>query len=309
MLTTSCNRKCVYCFAPDELSHSKSLSDMDNNSLDTVIDFLKNSSVREFRIIGGEPTLHSRFEEFYDIISDHGFYISIFTNGIFSEQKRKFLSKKNNLTLLLNINHPENYTDIEWQAVNATMQDLSKNIYLGFNIYKIGTSFSFLLDLIKKYNLQRKIRLGVANPTLGNNNIYLGIEAQRKISDKIVGFSRKCNMCNVGLSFDCGFILCAFTRRQLGELCYNTGYVPKTNCYPPIDISPDLKVFYCFALSTKSDVKLMDFKSVSEITDYFNNKFAAFKRIGGMDRCFKCKYLNRQQCGGGCLTHVLKTFL
>ncbi len=42
--------------------------EMTMDNLCKIMDFMKRSGVTRFNMIGGEPTLHSRFEEIYDII-------------------------------------------------------------------------------------------------------------------------------------------------------------------------------------------------------------------------------------------------
>jgi len=93
--------------------------EMSIENLNKVIDFLKRSKVSDFTMIGGEPTLHSRFEEVYDIISDKGFSVNIFSNGIIEKRRVEFLRKKDNLhTILLNINHPKDYPSQHWKMLN-----------------------------------------------------------------------------------------------------------------------------------------------------------------------------------------------
>lgn len=307
MLTDFCNMKCAYCFAP---VHSRSQArprEMSLGNLRIVMRFLKKSSIGTFRMIGGEPTLHSRFEEFYRLISARDFGITIFTNGIFSAAKRKFLRQKRNLNVLLNVNGPREYASRQWEDVNAAMRDLGSKVCLGFNIYKPDPQLDFLLGLIRKHGLQPRLRLGVANPAAGSLNTCFEPGKQKRLAQRIVRFSRECNRRNVALSFDCGFILCAFTESQLGELYCNTGHLPKTACAAPMDIGPDLEIFYCFALALKSRVRLTDFKRSWQVSAYFNRKFDYLRKIGALPACLRCRHLRRQQCSGGCLASVLKT--
>ena len=67
-LTYFCNQRCPYCFGDDAMSisrYSAEARDMTLDNLMKVIEFAKKSNVRVFNMIGGEPTLHSRFEEFF----------------------------------------------------------------------------------------------------------------------------------------------------------------------------------------------------------------------------------------------------
>ena len=60
-LTYQCNLNCSYCFAtglatefPKEISHE---------NFDLFLDWLKEHNIPAIGILGGEPTMHSRFEE------------------------------------------------------------------------------------------------------------------------------------------------------------------------------------------------------------------------------------------------------
>lgn len=291
--------------------YSAESKEMTFANLKKVMAFMKKSGVRRFNMIGGEPTLHSRFEEFFDIISAHGFSVMIFSNGVIEKQRVDFLSKKNNLVnILLNIREPKEYSAKDFKKIEYTLSRLNNKTILSFRIYRMDFDPGFLFDLIDEYKLNRLINWAIACPSLMNNNAYLSLEEHEEAADKMVKFSRISKKRNIHWYPDAGFILCAFSNAKLEELRQNVGFVPLTNCSPAIEVAPDLRVFRCYGLAPKSrpQLKITNFKNLAEAERYFSHKSLPFKRTGGMDKCFRCEHLISQACSGGCMIHILKRF-
>jgi len=311
LFTNFCNRSCPYCFAKGKLNSVKKLKEsyMSLRNLKIVIKFLKKSKQKDIGIIGGEPTLHPMFKEAIKMLLDEGFFITIYSNGIINRNIVEFLNNidRKRWNMLLNINQLKSYAQIEWVKIIRTMRTLHRQIELGFTIYKINFDMDFIINLIKKYNLRRRTRVGLANPIWGQNNKYLSLKSYKKVAPKIVQFAKKCNDLNILLNFDCGFTLCSFTKKECGELFYYNSSL-SIECSPIIDVGPDLTVWRCFSTSMIWNKKLTDFKDLQQIHDFYNNKFATFCKMGTMNKCFKCKHLKRGQCGGGCLGYTLKSF-
>jgi len=313
-LTYFCNQKCPYCFATDAMSIGKDSPEAREITIDNLnkaIDFMKKSGVSRFNMIGGEPTLHSRFEEIYDTITDNNFSIAIFSNGVIKKHIVDFLSKKDNLdNILLNIRHPKEYLTKDWNKVIYALPRLNKKITLSFRVYKLDFDPTFLFDLIDEYQLNRLINWAIACPSLVSDNVYIRLEDHEKVVEKMVRFSRKSKKRNINWYADVGFILCAFGDEKLEELKENVGFVPQINCLPAIEVAPDLRVFRCYgtAPKTRSGLKITDFNNLEEAERYFFTKSLPFKRMGGMDKCFKCEHIISQKCGGGCMVHILKRF-
>ena len=311
VFTNFCNRNCPYCFAKGKLDLARNLKDSYINfkNLKIVINFLKKSKQTHVGIIGGEPTLHPKFKEAVMMILDEEFYITIYSNGIMKKDIISFLESmdKNRWNMVLNINQPGGYTQKEWSKINRAMKMLNRQITLGFTIYRIDFNMDFIIGLIKKYNLGRLIRVGIANPIWGQDNKYLPLKDYNRVAPKIVKFARKCDDLDISLGFDCGFILCSFTKKQCGQLFYYNSPLTMA-CQPPIDVGPDLTLWRCFVTSIIWNRKLTDFKDLQEIHQFYINKFEAFRKVGVTNKCFRCRYLNRGQCSGGCLGYSLKSF-
>jgi radical SAM protein with 4Fe4S-binding SPASM domain len=80
--TRNCNLNCRACY-------NRSPSDKEELSLDTIIKNarqLYNAGVYEIRCTGGEPTLRPDFFSIVDELADMGFYLSMGTNGMYSDE-------------------------------------------------------------------------------------------------------------------------------------------------------------------------------------------------------------------------------
>jgi len=165
----------------------------------------------------------------------------------------------------------------------------------------------FMIDFIQKYNLNRKIRLGIAVPLFGSNNKYVEVTDYPKVVDRIVAFVEKNQSTGISFSFDCGFILCSFTDEQLGKL-FRLGTLPISYCLPVIDVGPDLSLWNCFATSKIWNKKLIDFKDLDAVYNFYKKKLKALRSVGSTSSCFRCKHLELGRCSGGCLGHTLKLF-
>ena len=277
--------------------------------LAAIIAFLKRSKQTQLGILGGEPTLHPHFNQMIKLLLGQGFKPSIFSNGQMKKGVADFLAKNasKRIELVVNIHHPSSYQEREWAQISYVLKRLPKITNLGFNIYKENFNAGFMIRLIKRYGLCKKVRLGIANPLLGENNIYLSSGKHKGIIQRIVRFARACDAEDVMVQFDCGFTLCSFSRKQIGELCYLNA-APSFHCQGPIDVGPGLEVWRCFATSSLWVRKLSEFKNLSEIRNFYQKKFEPFRQIGSQKSCLNCKYLRRRQCGGGCLTYPLKSF-
>ena len=89
ILTRSCNKKCSYCFA-DTSSH-------DEMSLETFVSILDKQENNEIKLLGGEPTQHSKFKDILNICEERNTHVTLISNFLFSQEIREFIIKYINL--------------------------------------------------------------------------------------------------------------------------------------------------------------------------------------------------------------------
>jgi MoaA/NifB/PqqE/SkfB family radical SAM enzyme len=70
----------------------------------TLLKMKRNPKIKVVKLLGGEPTLHSKFKEIINLSLKYFPYVQIFTNGIFSDDLANFLiSKATNVSFTFNI--------------------------------------------------------------------------------------------------------------------------------------------------------------------------------------------------------------
>ncbi len=294
----------------DNESKKKGFVSMDD--IEKFISYLKKSKLTLFSILGGEPTLHPNFIEICERALAENFKIRLFTNGLIPPINLTYLEsicdkKEVDIEIILNINHPQMTPDNEWCQIKNTLESLREKVTLGFNIFDAEINFDFLSDLICEYHLNKNIRLGIAQPIVGEQNKHLVVKSYPDVGKKVVEFSEICDKKDIKIGLDCGFVLCMFNESQIGKLIYNNVNF-SILCGSIIDIGPDLTVWNCFPLSKMHNVQLEDFETEKQLKHSYDDIYKPYRRFGMMDECFSCKYLLRGQCTGGCIAHKINSF-
>jgi hypothetical protein len=186
-------------------------------------------------------------------------------------------------------------------------------VALAANIYKPDFDGGYLLEKIENFNLKKELRIGFANPIssfdMSPLNEYLELGSYSVVVPAIMELLRRCELDRVRLKFDCVVPLCTFTKEEYGEFVINNMRAPRAVCEPVIDISPDLRVSRCFATAGMFNERLItEFGDYSEIVNYFDRRLGKFQRIGGMDKCFTCEYMEKGRCQGGCIGFTINRF-
>lgn len=306
LLTNYCNRSCPYCFAQAQvkLGAVSPQWEMSEEELETVLAYLVPGR-KMVSLLGGEPTLHARYSDIVRSLATRGYDIKVFTNGT-TPQLRQYLpcASGNLFNVILNLNHPDIYTARELAEIEANCQLLREKISLSFNIYTGRFSWDYLRDAILKWNLSRKIRVGITQPIHGVSNIFLAEADVNEACHQIVAMAKDLAMNGISIGFDCGFRLCMFSEEQRGILA-ECGTRFLFNCKPILDIGPELIVWRCFPFSTEQGVKLTDFHSLEEIEDYFKRRWTEQRSKGNTPACQSCVSLQMGTCSGGCLSRTL----
>jgi radical SAM protein with 4Fe4S-binding SPASM domain len=313
LLTNYCNRACAYCFAEERIDHKAKPSlkkmEMPLENLAHALDVFERSGVKRFGIVGGEPTLHSRFQEVMEMTLSRGFSASIFTNGIMSDEKRAYLAAQDpaRVRLVINVNHPDENPPAHWTSVTATFRADPRKTLLGFNLYRQDARPHFMLDLIREHGLVKEVRLGVALPIYGGHNTSLPVLDYPKLAEPLMDFVRRGARDGVRVNFDCGFVVCGFTQEQIQELAV-LGSPFKSTCAPYMDIGPDLEVWHCFPLSEVMVTNLRDFQTIDELKAHYLKLTSPFRTAGSIGACQGCQYLEDKSCTGGCIAHKLSVY-
>jgi len=313
LLTQRCVRSCPYCFARKHMGESSPDDLLSWEDLMYVADFLEGSGERHISLLGGEPTLHTRFVDYVLYLIERRMHVNVFTNGIMSKERlsdaQQSLShlSPEQLSFVCNLNHPSMSSAVEIERINAFLDAFGTNTSLGYNIFQPKFDLQFLFDTINRFGLKRHVRLGLAHPIPGETNTCVAIDAMPAMAACLLSHLSQFQSMRVSPGFDCGFPLCVFTDEQLGMLFkLNNGRL-SFGCGPAFDIGPDLSVWSCFPLSQYHKKSLYDFNTLGEIGEYYKGLHSKVRmEAGGLyERCDCCRYREAELCMGGCLAHIL----
>ncbi len=318
LFTQKCVRSCPYCFANKHMSESPPDDILSWDNLVYLADFLQAAGERQFRILGGEPTLHPEFNAMILYLLERGFDIHVFTSGIMANTKldESVALFRNlpppRLTLVCNLNDPQmsHMPLAEVESVRRFLAAFGEMVTPGFNIYRTDFDLTFLFALINEFGLQRHIRLGIAHPIPGVKNVFIPIPDIDTVIERLFTFMPLFETLRVRPGLDCGFPICRFTPRQLGWLTRLTGGKNDFGCGPVVDIGPDMTLWPCFPLSSFHKRSVFEFNSMREIADFYMQLHQKIRvEVGGIyEECDSCRTREDGICMGGCVAHSLARF-
>lgn len=314
VINNTCNRACPYCFARSKVSlHGTSAStqarEISTEDFEKCLDFHEASRIPQVKMLGGEPTLHLQFLDLARRAHERGFEILVFTNGLWPSAVQDAIGSIPmadwNLKFMFNVNEPHLQPASQLAHAKESMRLAGKQGRCGFNIYRKGFDLQFLPDLIDSCGLDRTVRLGLASPIAGAENSFVETKDLKATGARLVGQLSRLETRNVLASFDCGFPLCMFPEESLGSLVLATRSFQSV-CRYPIDVGSDLTAWPCFPLWELEIVRLLDFGNADRLHAHFAKRLAGIRRMGIFDECLTCKYIEREQCCGGCVARTLR---
>jgi radical SAM protein with 4Fe4S-binding SPASM domain len=318
LLTQKCVRSCPYCFAKKHMSESTPDDILLWENLIYLADFFELSGERNISLLGGEPTLHPNFLDFVIYLLERNFNVRVFTSGIMSERVLEGVALAVNnvpperLSFICNLNDPKRthapFAEIE--RVKRFLTVFGSRTVAGFNIYQTDFELDFLFKYINNYGLRRTIRLGIAHPIPGKQNIYIFLDDIPSIINRLFSYRELFERCRVKPGLDCGFPMCKLSNTQLGWLYQFTGGASSFGCGPAIDIGPDMSVWSCFPLSSFHKKSIFEFDTLQDVIRFYQRMIGLIRmEVGGIyEECDNCVYREDGICSGGCVAHILSYF-
>jgi MoaA/NifB/PqqE/SkfB family radical SAM enzyme len=304
-LNTVCNRSCSYCFAVNDHEQHKQ-KEMSLEEFTSTLRWLKGSGMKEVRLLGGEPTLHSRFNEIVELVLDEGMNALIFSGGIIPARAMEVLiaAPANRLSLLINVIRPGEEARLE-KIQQQLFAQLGPKIIPGINIPVPGIDLHFILDWFQSYNFQKTVRLGIAHPIYRGNNQFLHPRHYREVGRRVTEFGEAAQARGIHLEFDCGWVPCMFPEGAMSKLNLTPNDVG-LRCNPIVDILPGGDAISCFALANLEALSVREFQNVGELRQRFTVLQEPDRPLTLFRECDACAWRARGECSGGCLSGSLR---
>lgn len=324
VLTTRCAKKCSFCFTDEDGKN------VDNEmSMEDVVKVFDNFFSRTMgppsvKLLGGEPTQYSNFEEVLDLsLSDkYNLYpraTVLVSNLLFNKATQEAITKHagdKKLALLVNgmeldINNRMGVFGTNLNAIVAgghytsLAMTLSDEATLEYHQNYI----KFLIET-NVFSAVNDIRIGL---DLNNESII----NNKKYGQIITEYKKVATQYKLTISFDCQVPPCVFEDSVIEEFVSSDGsegllagiVKPESinkafNCFTTaVDIMPDLSAEFCYQTIGKIPKipNVLEFKKGKDVKSYYNATYANMKDAAPESSvCHDCRYYLKL-CNGLCL--------
>jgi cyclic pyranopterin phosphate synthase len=299
VIARTCSNSCPYCFETAERQDGK----QDLISAENVVKLAKwarDSNLESLSLLGGEPFLHPALGDIVNLFRKAcpNTRLRVLTGGVFKKRLLDNLSPED-VGLVFNINEPRDYRKPKhYDKVIGNVETAIRrgfHVVLGFNVWREDFDTSFLPHLAHRTvaNPQRGFPSNVPTPSQFNT-----------LAERCFTMLQEAARLNIEALLDCPLPICFFKDSQLAWV---RQYHPVTAnllgyCNPILDITPELDVLRCFALSKLTRLKLTDFKNEYEIRDWFMKHIdTQLLQQGCFEHCSECVHFIKGRCHGGCL--------
>lgn len=311
VLTTSCNRACPYCFASRTMSQLGS-QEMAFREVVRIADLIAASKRNFVSLLGGEPTMHTRFMEILEYLLERRMDVTVFTNALCEPSTIEAITRLRQLQrvkFIVNVNAPE--IDDHAGRQEAFLRALPGNCDISHNICLYDRPFDFLVGLVERTGLRkRRVRISLAQPIAEKENRFVDPKDYGPVVGHLVDLAEALLPRGVRLNLDCGWPLCIFTDEALGRL-RRTGADLKFVCQTALDFAPGGVAWTCYPLMSVSRRTWGWQDGIDGLNDAFleeNRKLRSSNGNGAgiFDACRGCVHLEQGNCDGGCLAHMVK---
>jgi cyclic pyranopterin phosphate synthase len=307
VLARACTNSCPYCFESGEREKGKdNLISMEN--VTKLALWARQTNLPYLSLLGGEPFLHPELAAIVTLFRrtspDTG--LRILTGGIFKNRLLENIDSED-AGIIFNVNEPRDYRNPKHynKVLNNVEAAIRRGfrVILGFNVWRPDFDPKFMPELARRFG-RSNFRWTMANPQRGFPSTVVTPELFRQTADRCFEMLQEAAALEIEALLDCPLPLCYFTDDQLSWITqYHSGMASRLGvCEPVMDVTPELEAVRCFALSNTPRVKVTDFGSEQEMSDWFRlNTDYQLLNSGVFPHCAECEHFRKGRCYGGCL--------
>lgn len=307
VLARGCSNSCPYCFETAEREKGKpEFISMENVA--QFAEWARASHLEFLQLVGGEPFLHPKLANIVTMFREvcPGTRLMLLTGGVFQKRLLEDISPEA-VGLAFNINEPRDYQNPKHFAkvMNNVEIAIRKGfrVVLSFNVWRLDFDTNFMPAIAHRL-ARSNFRWAVANPQRDFPSSVVEPMQYEALAERCFAMLQRAAELNIEARLDCPLPLCFFRDSQLGWVRqYHPGTAERMGCCGvPLDVTPELEVIRCFALSKLIRVKLTDFANERELGNWF---LACIEpqllQRGCFSQCSECRHFQMGRCYGGCL--------
>jgi MoaA/NifB/PqqE/SkfB family radical SAM enzyme len=304
MLTATCQNACPWCFARSKMEYycSQGIEEMDWEDFRAVVEFYERSGFRQMNLLGGEPTMHSRFIDVLAYLKERRFSVLVVTNGIIRASLVDTIVEKGfpNVQFGLNSTSYFDHTSDTRRTIDYFLRAVPHAISLSYTITQrdvLLKNVHPILDrlfLIMKFGLRPHIQFQIAVPSHGNSD-FVPFGLYQAVMELLQSWTRVLQKNRVSVGLDCHCIpACCLTPGD------QFPFPVKSACTDfMVDIGPNLEVWPCFPLSAET-ARLDQFHTLAELRAFLSNPSSTQPLLYEQGSCQACGERLSKACDGGC---------
>jgi len=279
---------------------ARGIEEMSWQDFVTVVDFYERSGFKRMTLLGGEPTLHSRFLDVLTFLGSRNFSVFVTTNGICPPSVVDSIAQMKFPDLKFGVNSTSYfaYSQEKRQKVDYFFKNIQAPVTICYTITEKDAqekNIHPLLDrmlMIMRFSLIPHIQFQIAVPGEKNSG-FVPFHQYGPTLELLQSWFKILQRNGVSYGLDCHCV-------PQCSISPPTGKNPfRTKCPSfMVDIGPGLDVWPCFPFS-RQVFKLNQFQNFQEI-------YTCFSELGGNaeleyeTECSECEGKLNNTCDGGC---------
>jgi MoaA/NifB/PqqE/SkfB family radical SAM enzyme len=267
----------------------------------SVVEFYEHSRLSHMILLGGEPGLHTRFQDILQLLAEKGFSTHVATTGILPERVVDRVARETLPRLRFGVNSTSyfEYDRDKRERADHFLRRLGRTANLCYTITQRDLddkNMEPILDrlaMILQFSLIPHLQFQISVPG-ERNRLFIPFDRYRDLAELIRCWFNFLKKHGVSCALDCHCMpACA-----IPDDLKNSGLF-ETRCERfMIDIGPEREIWPCFPLSRQIE-RLDRFETRDEITEHFRRANGP-QDILFDDSCAGCEEKEAKTCHGGC---------
>jgi len=303
-ITGNCNLSCAYCF-------SKELQpkEMPVDDFETILQWAKVNNVRTLSLCGGEPLLHSQFDELLGLVNKYDFTVYFASNmtvdcSMFGNFHKNIIDKiyihVTDQTLENQRLKNQLFANIEY----AKKQGIE--LFFRGNIYDENTKWEEWFQMMQEHQIPA-LNIALTFPVNNAGNQFVSHNDFSKFSPVIVDIIKKAEENTISLSFAKPLPLCIFDDNMSRFLLARENFQPLCNVYEQqythnICINNDMRFNPCLGI-TNETLPFTQQTAWEDIELFCSKAIKPLLSKPLYEKCNDCFLYARKLCQGACLSY------
>ncbi|MCX6818629.1 MAG: radical SAM protein [Candidatus Aenigmarchaeota archaeon] len=299
VITYSCNKKCSYCYAS---TNTKSI--MSLKQFEALLDWYKGilTKFEGVTLLGGEPTLIPKLNNYLATLGKKGLIAKIYTNGTFICSEHPRLMNSEVVRECIFHYEPTQLSREEEQRFFQNMKEAKNSgieAILRYN-FNLDFNYRFILEIAEKYNVP--LSWSISHPT-AHGNPYIKYKQFSQMRDIIGNFLREARERNVQLMLGIPLPHCIYHEKDFLE--YKEEFELDKKCTPIGDVNPDMSIQFCAVIPQIKKGPIKNQEELAKAIRYFKAIEGCIKEKYPFINCGICQNKEKFSCQGGCFAYRL----